>query len=67
MSVFVRTSKNSGVSVPWVLAPFLLLGVMAYWLVWLVVMAFVVGVRVSVKAVVWAYAQLSNLRPGPDA
>jgi len=67
VSVFVRTSRSTGVSVPWIVAPFLLLGVVTYWLMWLVVMSFVWAVRFSVKAVALAYAICSTHGPGDDA
>jgi hypothetical protein len=60
MSVFVRTSKNSGVSVPWIVAPFLALIVMTYWLCWLVVMSFVWGVKFSVLVYRGLYALLAR-------
>lgn len=60
MSVLVRTSKNSGVSVPWIVAPFIMLAVMTYWLIWLVAMTFVWGVRLSTKAVALVYALLTS-------
>lgn len=62
MGVFVRTSKNSGVSVPWLVAPFLFMGVVIYWTIWLTVMSFVWGVRFSVLTVRWAHALLRSRR-----
>lgn len=66
MSVFVRTSKNSGISVPWIVAPFLFLAVVTYWLLWFTVMIFVWGVKFSVKAIEWTHALLAS-RPRHDA
>lgn len=32
MGVYVRTGKRSGISVPWVLSPFFLMAVLAFWM-----------------------------------
>lgn len=60
MSVFVRTSKNSGVSVPWIVAPFLLIAVATYWLIWLTVMSFVWGTKGSIIVLRWLNAVLTR-------
>lgn len=56
MGVYIRTGRSSGVSVPWIFAPFLMMGVATYWALWLTVMAIVWGVKFSVLVVRWAYA-----------